>query len=148
MKKEQLSTSTQEVPKLKTALLDKIQAEKKPEKDLSKTEDSKLPQPTGWRLLVLPFKMKDKTKGGLLLGQETLERQQVGSNCGMVLKTGPHCYDKERYPEGPWCKKGDWVIFARYAGSRIQIDGGEVRLLNDDEILATIQNPEDIFHQY
>ena len=138
MKKEQLSTSTQEVPKLKTALLDKIQAEKKPEKDLSKTEDSKLPQPTGWRLLVLPFKMKEKTKGGLLLGQETLERQQVGSNCGMVLKTGPHCYDKERYPEGPWCKKGDWVIFARYAGSRIQIDGGEVRLLNDDEILATI----------
>ena len=148
MKKEQLSTSTQEVPKLKTALLDKIQAEKKPEKDLSKTEDSKLPQPTGWRLLVLPFKMKEKTKGGLLLGQETLERQQVGSNCGMVLKTGPHCYDKERYPEGPWCKKGDWVIFARYAGSRIQIDGGEVRLLNDDEILATIQDPEDIFHQY
>jgi chaperonin GroES len=148
MKKEQLSTSTQEVPKLKTALLDKIQAEKKPEKDLSKTEDSKLPQPTGWRLLVLPFKMKEKTKGGLLLGQETLERQQVGSNCGMVLKTGPHCYDKERYPEGPWCKKGDWVIFARYAGSRIQIDGGEVRLLNDDEILATIENPEDIFHQY
>ena len=80
MKKEQLSTSTQEVPKLKTALLDKIQAEKKPEKDLSKTEDSKLPEPTGWRLLVLPFKMKDKTKGGLYLGQETLERQQVGSN--------------------------------------------------------------------
>ena len=148
MKKEPLSTSTEEVPKLKTALLDKIQAEKKPEKDLSKTEDSKLPEPTGWRLLVLPFKMKEKTKGGLLLGQETLERQQVGANCGMVLKTGPHCYDKERYPEGPWCKKGDWVIFARYAGSRIQIDGGEVRLLNDDEILATIQNPEDIFHQY
>ena len=148
MKKEQLSTSTQEVPKLKTALLDKIQAEKKPEKDLSKTEDSKLPEPTGWRLLVLPFKMKEKTKGGLYLGQETLERQQVGANCGMVLKMGPHCYDKERYPEGPWCKKGDWVIFARYAGSRIQIDGGEVRLLNDDEILATIENPEDIFHQY
>jgi len=148
MSKEPLSTSTQEVPKLKTALLDKIQAEKKPEKDLSKTEDSKLPQPTGWRLLVLPFKMKEKTKGGLLLGQETLERQQVGANCGMVLKTGPHCYDKERYPEGPWCKKGDWVVFARYAGSRIQIDGGEVRLLNDDEILATIENPEDIFHQY
>jgi len=148
MSKEPLSTSAQEVPKHKPALLDKIEAEKKPEKDLSKTEDSKLPQPTGWRLLVLPFKMKEKTKGGLLLGQETLERQQVGANCGMVLKTGPHCYDKERYPEGPWCKKGDWVVFARYAGSRIQIDGGEVRLLNDDEILATIENPEDIFHQY
>ena len=45
-------------------------------------------------------------------------------------------------------RKGDWVIFARYAGSRIQIDGGEVRLLNDDEVLATIDNPEDILHQY
>ena len=56
--------------------------------------------------------------------------------------------DKEKFPEGAWCKKGDWVIFARYAGSRIQIDGGEVRLLNDDEVLATIDNPEDILHQY
>ena len=148
MKKEQLSTSTQEVPKLKTALLDKIQAEKKPEKDLSKTEDSKLPQPTGWRLLVLPFKMKEKTKGGLILGQETLEKQQVASQCGLVLAMGPHCYDKEKFPEGPWCKKGDWVVFARYGGSRIHIDGGEVRLLNDDEVLATIENPEDILHQY
>ena len=100
-------------------------------------------------MLVLPFKMNEKTKGGVLLGQETIERQQVGSQCGNVLAMGPDCYnDKDRYPEGPWCKKGDWVIFARYAGSRIQIDGGEVRLLNDDEVLAKIDNPEDILHQY
>ena len=152
MKKEQLSTSTQEEPKVKLALEEKYkEQDKKEEKqqtDLSKKESSKLPEPTGWRILVLPFKMKERTKGGLYLGQETIERQQVGYNCGMVLKMGNQCYDKERYPEGPWCKKGDWVIFARYAGSRIQIDGGEVRLLNDDEILATIENPEDIFHQY
>ena len=149
MNKEPLSTSTQEVPKHKPALLDKIQAEKKPEVDLSKKEESKLPEPTGWRLLVLPFKMPEKTKGGLYLGQDTLERQQVGSTCGLILAMGPDCYaDKEKFPEGPWCKKGDWVIFARYAGSRIQIDGGEVRLLNDDEVLATIDNPEDILHQY
>jgi co-chaperonin GroES (HSP10) len=64
------------------------------------------------------------------------------------LDMGPHCYDKERYPEGPWCKKGDWIIFARYAGSRIRIDGGEIRLLNDDEVLATVENPEDIFHEF
>ena len=68
--------------------------------------------------------------------------------CGLVLEMGPYCYDKEKFPEGAWCKKGDWVIFARYAGSRIQIDGGEVRLLNDDEVLATIDKPEDILHQY
>ena len=148
MKKEQLSTSTNEEPKVKPALLDKIEAEKKLELDLTKKEKSKLPKPTGWRLLILPFKMKDKTKGVLFLGQDTLERQQVASTCGLVLEMGPHCYDKDRYPEGPWCKKGEGVIFARYAGSRIQIDGGEVRLLNDDEVLATIEKPEDIFHQF
>ena len=115
---------------------------------IEKKEHSKLPQPTGWRILVLPFKMKEKSKGGIIHTESTLERQQVASTCGLVLAMGPHCYDKEKFPEGPWCKKGDWVIFARYAGSRIQIDGGEVRLLNDDEVLATIENPEDIYHQY
>ena len=147
MKKEQLSTSTQEVPKHKPALLDKIKAEKKPEQDLSKKESSKLPEPTGWRLLVLPFKMKEKTKGGIIMSDMTIERQQVASQCGLVVALGEQCYDKERYPEGPWCKKGDWVLFARYAGSRIKIQGGEVRLLNDDEILATVKNPEDILHE-
>ena len=152
MKKEQLSTSTQEVPKVKLALQEKYEEqdknENKKQEDLSKKESSKLPKPTGWRLLVLPFKMKEKTKGGIIMSDVTIERQQVASQCGLVVALGDQCYDKERYHEGPWCKKGDWVVFARYAGSRIQIDGGEVRLLNDDEILATIENPEDIFHQY
>ena len=112
-------------------------------------ESTKLPQPTGWRILVLPFKMGEKTKGGILMGQDTLEKQQVASECGNVLAMGPDCYrDKDRYKQGPWCKVGDWVMFARYAGSRIKIEGGEVRLLNHDEILATIKNPEDILHEY
>ena len=112
-------------------------------------ETTKLPQPTGWRLLILPFKMNDKTKGGIYLGESTLEKQQVASQCGNVLAVGPDAYgDKERFPDGPWCKVGDWVMFARYAGSRIKIEGGEVRLLNDDEVLATIKNPEDILHEY
>jgi chaperonin GroES len=153
-KKEQLSNS--ENPKIKYALADKYEEEDKKIEDkeqktyerLKSKESDKLPKPTGWRMLLLPFKMKEKTKGGLILGQETLEKQQVASQCGLVLAMGPHCYDKEKFPEGPWCKKGDWVVFARYAGSRIQIDGGEVRLLNDDEVLATIENPEDILHQY
>ena len=97
----------------------------------SKTEEPKLPKPTGWRLLVLPFKMKEKTKGGLVLAETTLEKQQVASQVGLVMAMGPQCYqDKERYPEGPWCKEKDWIMFARYAGSRIKIEGGEMRLLN------------------
>ena len=112
-------------------------------------ESTKLPQPTGWRILILPFQMGEKTKGGILMGQDTLEKQQVASQCGNVLAMGPDCYrDKDRYKQGSWCKVGDWVMFARYAGSRIKIEGGEVRLLNDDEILATIKNPEDILHKY
>ena len=115
----------------------------------SKKEEPKLPKPTGWRLIVLPFKMKEVTKGGLHLAETTLERQQVASQVGLVMAMGPQCYkDKERYPEGPWCKEKDWIMFARYAGSRIKIDGGEMRLLNDDEVLATIDSPEDILHEF
>ena len=135
---EQSSTSKTENPKLKLALVEKY-----------KEETEKLPKPTGWRILVLPFRMDEKTKGGILMGAETIDRQQVASQCGNVLAMGSQCYrDKERYPEGPWCKVDDWVIFARYAGSRIQIEGGEIRLLNEDEILATVKNPEDILHKF
>ena len=144
---EQSLTSQNEIPKHKNALEEKYQKQPK-EKKLT-DEKEKLPKPTGWRMLVLPFKMREKTKGGIVLAEQTLERQQVASQCGLVLRMGPDCYkDKERYPDGPWCKEGDWVMFARYAGSRIKIEDGEIRLLNDDEVLATIKNPEDILHEY
>jgi chaperonin GroES len=152
-----ISMEKTEIPKHKNALAEKYEeqakevavSEAESYERLKSKESNKLPRPTGWRILILPFKMPEKTKGGIFLAQDAIERQQVGSNCGLVLEMGPHCYDdKKRYPEGPWCKKGDWVIFAKYAGSRIQIDGGEVRLLNDDEVLAKIDNPEDILHQY
>ena len=108
-------------------------------------KEPKLPQPTGWRLLVLPFKMKEKTKGGLVLAETTLERQQVASQVGLVMAMGPQCYnDKERYPEGPWCKKDDWIIITKYAGARLSIDGGELRIINDDEVLAVVEDPRDI----
>ncbi len=143
--KETSSTST---PKIHVPNKELVGLKRSEKKEVTNEKD-KLPQPTGWRLIVLPFKMDEKTKGGIIMNETTLEKQQVASQCGNVLAMGPQCYkDKERYPEGPWCKVGDWVIFARYAGSRIQIEGGEIRLLNEDEILATIKNPEDILHQY
>ena len=108
-------------------------------------ELEKLPQPVGWRLLVLPFKAEKKTKGGVLLTDKTVEDSQLTASVALVLAVGPDAYqDKEKFPNGPWCKQGDWVVFGRYAGSRMKIDGGEVRLLNDDEILGTVDNPEDI----
>ena len=157
MSKEQLSTSKKEVPKHKNALEEKYKEQQVESVEETKRVDetnvsdikNELPQPTGWRILVLPFKMNEKTKGGVIMNESTLERQQVASQCGNVIAMGPQCYkDNERYPEGPWCKVGDWVVFARYAGSRINIEGGEVRLLNEDEILATVKDPEDLLHKY
>ena len=117
------------------------------EKEDSKTSLEKLPNPTGWRLLVMPFKVKEETKGGIIIAQETLDRARVATQVGYVLKMGDLCYqDKEKFSTGPWCKEKDWVIFARYAGSRMEIEGGEIRMLNDDEVLGTIDNPEDILH--
>ena len=105
----------------------------------------RMPEPTGWRILILPYKGKGKTEGGIYLPSETQERVQISTQVGYVLKVGPLAYkDPEKFPSGPWCAEKQWVMFARYAGSRFQIDGGEVRILNDDEILATILEPEDI----
>ena len=109
------------------------------EKEASKTSLEKLPYPTGWRLLVMPFKVKEETKGGIIIAQETLDRARVATQVGYVLKMGDLCYkDEDKFPTGPWCKEKDWVIFARYAGSRMEIDGGEIRMLNDDEVLGII----------
>jgi co-chaperonin GroES (HSP10) len=155
MKKETLSTSEKEIPKINLGLEEKYKEEAKtaePTKEPLNPENIKavvdeLPTPTGWRILVLPFTPKEKTSGGIIIAQESLDRLRIATNCGYVLKIGPLAYfDKEKYPTGPWCKKGDWVIFARYAGSRLPIEGGEVRILNDDEVLGTIPDPESVLH--
>ena len=113
----------------------------------SQTNLDKLPDPTGWRILVMPFQVKEKTEGGIIIAQESLDKARVATQVGYVLKLGDLCYaDDEKYPTGPWCEEKQWVVFARYAGSRMQIDGGEIRMLNDDEILGTIDEPKDILH--
>ena len=155
--KEQLLTSAsrkEEVPKHKNALEEKYKEQKVESVEVKRVDETnvgdiknELPVPSGWRLLVLPFTPKEKTKGGIIIAQESLDKARIATNCGYVVKMGPMAYgDKEKFPTGPWCKQGDWVIFARYAGSRLPIEGGEVRLLNDDEVLGTIKNPESVLH--
>lgn len=105
----------------------------------------RMPTPTGWRLLILPYRGKGVTEGGIVLPGKVVDDGQLQTVVGYVLKVGDLAYkDKAKFPDGPWCEQGEWVIFARYAGSRFRIDGGEVRILNDDEILARIADPEDI----
>ena len=107
----------------------------------------KLPKPTGWRILILPYLGAEKSKGGIILTDQSREREQLATVCGCVLATGPDAYgDANKFPDGPWCQKGDWVIFARYAGSRLKIDGSDLSLLNDDEIIAIIQDTTDVLH--
>jgi co-chaperonin GroES (HSP10) len=114
---------------------------------LDESSLERLPKPTGWRLLILPYRGKGQTEGGVLLPDQTIDRESVATVCGYVLSVGPLAYkDKEKFPTGPWCGEKDWVIFGRYSGARFKIDGGEVRILNDDEIIAVIQDPEDILH--
>ena len=114
---------------------------------LEGSELDRLPQPSGSRLLILPYRGKGKTESGIYLPDQVVERESVATVCGYVLKAGPLAYkDEEKFSSGPWCKEKDWVIFGRYAGARFKIDGGEVRVLNDDEIIAVIQDPEDILH--
>ena len=155
MNKETLSTSEKEAPKIKLALEEKYKEEKKnltpepepltPENIGSDTVDE-LPEPSGYRILVLPFTPKTKSAGGILFSQETLDKARIATTCGYVLKMGDLAYqDKDKFKD-PWCKKGDWVIFARYAGSRLPIEGGEVRILNDDEVLGTVKDPESLLH--
>ena len=147
MNKETLSTSDKEVPKHRNALEDKYQVEEKEPLNPENIQKSQLPAPSGWRLLVLPFSPREKTKGGILIAQESLDKLRIATNCGYVLSMGPLAYhDKEKFPTGPWCKVGQWVVFARYAGSRLPIEGGEVRILNDDEVLGTIKEPESVLH--
>ena len=147
---EPLSTLV-ETKNHKSALLDQYAEDKKELKEKRKNitnEMEKLPLPVGWRILVLPFEASKKSKGGIIYSDDAVERASIASTCGNVLAMGSQTYDKEKFPEGPWCKKGDWVMFARYAGSRIKIEGGEIRMLNDDEILATIKSPQDLLHEY
>jgi len=155
MNKETLSTSEKEAPKIKLALEEKYEEENKnlppepepltPENIGSDTVDE-LPEPSGYRILVLPFTPKTKSAGGILFSQETLDKARIATTCGYVLKMGELAYkDKDKF-NNPWCQKGDWVIFARYAGSRLPIEGGEVRILNDDEVLGTVKDPESLLH--
>ena len=107
----------------------------------------RLPQPTGWRVLVMPYQGKAKTASGLYIPDEVRERESVATTVAYVMKVGPLAYkDPDKFGTDcePWCEEGQWVCIGRYSGSRFKIDGGEVRIINDDEVIATILEPDDV----
>ena len=114
--------------------------------DVSLSE--RLPQPTGWRLLVMPYMGRATTDGGVFIPDQVRDREALATVVAYVLKVGPLAYqDKNKFGDaGSWCKEGDWICIGRYAGARFKIEGGEVRIINDDEVIATILEPDDIKH--
>ncbi len=104
-----------------------------------------LPRPTGYRILILPFAPASVTKGGIMIAKQTVDKERLATVVGYVVSMGPDAYsDTFKFPEGAWCKEGQFVIYGRYAGARFKTNYGEHRILNDDEIIGTIKKPEDI----
>jgi len=108
-----------------------------------------LPDPVGYRILIRPYSGRSKTEGGIFLSEQTHETIQMTTVIGLVIKTGSLAYeDKEKFPDGAWCKVGMFVMYGRYAGSRFKTKYGEHRILNDDEIIGLVKKPSDVLHLY
>ena len=113
---------------------------------LSKARKAKaLPEPVGFRILIAIPEKEEKTEGGVLLPEDTRKREVAASMVGMVLKMGPDAYkDVERFPSGPWCKEGDFILMRSYSGTRINVHGQEFRVINDDSVEAVVEDPRGI----
>ena len=114
-------------------------------KETIKKDIEKVPKPTGYRLVLFPLKLESKTAGGVHLLDSVVDQASIATNICKVIEVGPDAYmDKDKFPNGAWCKKDDWIIITKYAGSRVSIDGGELRIINDYEVLAVVDDPRDI----
>ena len=101
-------------------------------------DPTELPIPCGFRMLIRPVAPVKKTQGGIILTDKSIEDQSYLNHKGRVIAMGNECYDKS---EKPWCKVSDYVVYGRYAGSKIDVSGVKMLLLNDDEVLAVLPNP-------
>jgi co-chaperonin GroES (HSP10) len=104
-----------------------------------------LPDPKGWRILCALVEVGDTYVSGLIKADTVVKTEEITSPVLFVVKMGPDCYnDTEKFPEGAWCKQGDFVITRPYSGTRIMIHGKEFRLINDDQVEATVEDPRGI----
>jgi co-chaperonin GroES (HSP10) len=104
-----------------------------------------LPEPSGYRLLIALPEVDEKTAGGIYVPEERRDAEHVASIVGFVLKSGPEAYaDEKKFPSGPWCSEGDWVVMRAYSGIRLLIHGKEFRIINDDSVEAVIDDPRGV----
>ena len=106
---------------------------------------SQMPEPQGYKILISLPEPDEKTDGGIIKARETMHNEEVGSIVGFVLDMGPDAYsNKDRFPTGPFCKKGDWIVMRSYTGTRFTVHGKEFRLINDDSVEAVVEDPRGI----
>lgn len=104
-----------------------------------------LPEPSGYRLLCAVPEVEKTTSGGLFKADITLQHEELLSVVLFVMKVGPDAYkDDKRFPSGPWCKQGDFVLVRPHAGTRVKIHGKEFRIINDDSIEGVVDDPRGI----
>jgi co-chaperonin GroES (HSP10) len=106
---------------------------------------TQLPKPSGYHILVALPEAEEKYDSGLIKADETRRFEEVLATVFFVVELGPDCYnDKEKFPTGPWCKAGDFVLARPNSGTRLKIHGREFRLINDDTVEAVVQDPRGI----
>jgi co-chaperonin GroES (HSP10) len=104
-----------------------------------------LPDPSGYHILCAIPEIDETFDSGLIKADITKQHEELLTTVLWVVKMGPDCYqDKERFPSGPWCKVGDFVLVRPHTGSRLKIHGREFRLINDDSVEGTVQDPRGI----
>jgi co-chaperonin GroES (HSP10) len=104
-----------------------------------------LPEPKGYRLLCAVPHVEEEFEGGIIKADNTIRAEEQTTVVLFVIKMGDLCYaDKERFPTGPWCKEGDFVLTRPYSGTRVVIHGREFRIINDDTVEAVVQDPRGI----
>tara|TARA_R100001460_G_scaffold4673_1_gene13053 strand:- start:1127 stop:1498 length:372 start_codon:yes stop_codon:yes gene_type:complete len=103
---------------------------------------SKMPEPKGYKLLISPVEVEEKTEGGVYMPDQLRDAEGIASIIGWVVSMGPDAYkDEDKFPSGAWCKVGDFVIFRSYSGTRFKIGTQEFRLINDDTVEAVVEDP-------
>ncbi len=105
---------------------------------------TQLPEPKGYKILIALPKPAKKTDGGIVKAAETLFAEEIMSICGKVVEMGADAYTGDRFPSGPYCKVGDWIMMRAYSGTRFKVNGLEMRLINDDSVEATVEDPRGI----
>ena len=104
-----------------------------------------VPKPVGYRILCAVPEVEKESEGGIIFDDSYVKREELLTTVLFVVALGPDCYmDKNRFPNGPWCKEGDFVLIRPNAGTRLIIHGREFRIINDDSVEGTIQDPRGV----